>query len=153
MNSIYQIDNQLLSCIDPETGEVLDMEALTSLTIERDRIVEGLALYALELERQADSIGAEVKRLQERQRETREKAARLSLRLGEYLGHEKFKTDLVTVSFRRAEAVEVDPDTELPPEFRRVKYEPDKTAIKAALKAGKEVQGCCLTQNTSTIIR
>jgi len=54
------------------------------------------------------------------------------------------KTPLVRLSFRRSEAVVGDDDAPLPDEFVRVvpeKRSPDLTAIKAAIKEGREVKG------------
>lgn len=99
------------------------------------------------------NIDAEIKRLQERKAEAERRATRLAENLGAYLNHQKFQSDLVTVSFRRSESVLVEPDAELPEGMVRVKREPDKTAIKAALKAGQTVRGCLLVRNISTIIR
>lgn len=56
---------------------------------------------------------------------------------------------------RRAESVTLDPDADLPEEFIRVRRTeaPDKTAIKAALKAGRAVPGAELVQGRSWSIR
>ena len=35
MANIYEINQAILDCIDPETGEVLDMEALEQLQMDR----------------------------------------------------------------------------------------------------------------------
>ena len=42
---------------------------------------------------------------------------------------------------------------DLDPEFRRVKVEADKTAIGAALKKGREVEGCSLVERRSWSIK
>ena len=152
MNQIYAIDTQLSQLIDPETGEVKDYEDFCALSMERDRLVEGTALWIQELKRQAEAVAAEVKRLQERKATIERRVARLSEHLGEYLDHQKLQTDLVTVSFRRSEAVIVEPGARLTDDMLRVKYETDKTAIKAALKAGQEVPGCWLEKRISTIV-
>jgi hypothetical protein len=56
---------------------------------------------------------------------------------------------------RRTESVAIDPDAELPPEFLRERrtYAPDKTALKAALKAGQAVPGAELVTGRSWSIR
>ena len=152
MYQIYNIDAQLAQLVDQETGEVLDVEALTSLTIEHDRLVESVALLILELRRQAEAIGGEVKRLQDRKAAIEAKANRLAESLGGYLNHQKFKTDFVTVGFRKSEAVVVEPGAQLTEDLTRTKVEPDKTAIKAALKSGKVIPGCFLEHRISTLV-
>ena len=70
-----------------------------------------------------------------------------------------FRTAKVSVSFRKTESVEVTPDGLENLKAMRddlLKYkdpEPDKTAIKQALKDGLSVEGVRLTQNTSAIIK
>lgn len=61
------------------------------------------------------------------------------------------------ITSRRVSSVEVDPElapTDLPEEFQRVKttYSVDKTALGAALKAGREVEGAQLVERRSWTI-
>lgn len=51
------------------------------------------------------------------------------------------------LAVRKSESVEVDDPEALPPAFVRTKTEPDKAAIKAALKAGDKVPGARLVEN------
>jgi len=54
------------------------------------------------------------------------------------------------ITSRRTESVIVDaPAEELPAQFARVKVEANKTAIKAALKAGEQIDGCSLVERRS----
>ena len=43
MASIYEIDQAIMACVDPETGEILDMEALEQLQIDRTQKAENVA--------------------------------------------------------------------------------------------------------------
>jgi len=73
-------------------------------------------------------------------------------------GQKRVSLPLHDLASRKSEAVviDVDPDSKtfvdpekLPAELRRVKYEPDKTAIKTFLKAGGTFKGLSLEQRTS----
>ena len=58
---------------------------------------------------------------------------------------EKFKTAKVECSFRKSQRVEVENIDLLPEEFLKYKDpEADKTAIKEAIKEGKEITGARL---------
>ena len=57
------------------------------------------------------------------------------------------------ISFRKSESVEIDNVEELEDRFKRVKVEADKTAIKQAIKSGKEVKGARLVENNNLQIR
>ena len=64
-------------------------------------------------------------------------------------GLKKVKGGVYEVALSKSERVEVPVHTDgLPQEFVRVKVEetrePDKTAIKAAIKEGREIPGCSL---------
>ena len=43
--TIYEIDSQILECIDEETGEVLDVERLEKLMQDKENKIEAVALW------------------------------------------------------------------------------------------------------------
>lgn len=155
MASLYEIDMEIMSCIDPETGEVIDYERLDALNMERGRKIEGVACWIKNLLSDAEAIKAEKKVLEDREAKCRKKADDLKNWLTAVLGGEKFSTAKCAVSFRKSESVEVADIKLLPAELLRVKttYEPDKTAIKALLKDGQQVNGCCLVENRNVQIK
>ena len=46
---LYEIDEQILNCIDQETGEILDTEKLEQLQIDRNDKIENLILWIKDL--------------------------------------------------------------------------------------------------------
>ena len=44
MRALYEIDNEILACVDLETGEVIDTERLDALQMEREKKVEAVAM-------------------------------------------------------------------------------------------------------------
>lgn len=67
-------------------------------------------------------------------------------------GQTKWELPEHKVSLRKnAPSVEVFDEDKLPPGYIRVKCEPDKTRIKAALKAGEEVPGARFADPTTSI--
>jgi hypothetical protein len=109
------------------------------------------------LEADANAAETEAKRLSERKAAFSANAKRVKDRLFGAMrltGNEKIKTALFTIGIQKnAPSVMIDEDTKLPDEYVRVKYEPDKTAIKDALKAGAVIEGCRLVQGESLRIR
>ena len=156
---LYEIDNAILDCIDLETGEVIDTERLDALQMERDAKIENVALWIKDLKAEAEAIKAEKMALAERQRVAENKAESLKKWLAYALDGQKFSTARCAVSFRNTEKVEIS-DVGM---IRLMKEhdelltykepEPNKTAIKQALKDGLTVQGVQLVQNMSTIIK
>ena len=43
--NIYEIDSQILSCIDEETGEILDVERLEKLIQDKNNKIESVACW------------------------------------------------------------------------------------------------------------
>ena len=45
MATLYEIDEEILNCVDQETGEIIDPEKLAQLQMDFDKKVEGIALW------------------------------------------------------------------------------------------------------------
>lgn len=159
MMKLYEIDNAILECVDLETGEIIDPHKLSSLQMERDAKIENVACWIKDLKAEAEAIKQEKQALAERQKVAENKADSLKKWLAYALDGQNFSTSKCAVSFRKTESVEVTPDGLENLKAMRddlLKYkepEPDKTAIKQALKSGLSVRGVQLVQNTSTIIK
>ena len=156
---LYEIDNAILECIDMETGEVIDIDKLNELQIERDAKVENVACWIKELKAEAEAIKKEKQILADRQRTAENKAESLKKWLAYALNGQKFKTAKCSISFRNTESVEVTDEglENLMKEHDKLltykKPEPNKTAIKQAINDGLSVEGVQLVQNVSTIIK
>lgn len=154
MATLYEIDEAILACIDQETGEIIDGEKLDALQIEREEKLENVALWIKDLKAEAEALKAEKLAFAERQKAAESKAESLKKWLADALAGEKFKTTKVAVSFRKTQSVQVSDIWELDEKF--VKYaEPtaDKAAIKAAIKAGEEVNGATLIESVSLSVK
>lgn len=155
MANLYEIDQGILECIDFETGEVIDPERLESLQMERSQKIENVACWIKNLMSDAEAIKAEKAVLADREAKCRKKAEDLKKWLGIALEGQKFSSARCAVSFRRSETVEIADVALLPGELLRVKteVEPNRTAIKALLKEGQDVIGCCLVENKNIQIK
>ena len=156
---LYEIDNAILDCIDLETGEVIDTERLDALNMERDAKVENVVLWIKDLMAEANAIKTEKQKLAERQKVAENKAESLKKWLVYALHRKKFSTAKCAVYFKNTESVEV---TEEGLEVLMKEHdelltyktpEPNKKAIKDAIKDGLSVAGVQLVQNVSTIIK
>ena len=159
MAALYEINAAIElameDIVDPETGEILDdTSVLDSLMMERDEKVENIALYIKNLKAEADAIRSEEKNLAVRRKSCESRAERLRTYLANNLQGEKFKTPRVAISWRRSEAVQIDDLQQIPAAYLRYKDpEPDKTAIKEAIKNGIDIQGAELVTNLSMQIK
>ena len=155
MASLYEIDRAILECVDCETGEIVDQERLDSLMMERSEKIEAVALWVKNLESDATAYKAEKEAFAKREKQAADKAKRLKEWLARACEGNNFNTSRCDVRFRTSESVEIDEGATIPAEYMRTKTttEPDKVEIKAALKAGTEINGCRLVTNVNTNIK
>jgi len=129
--------DELLVEINEETGEVIDNSDLLKEELERLNKTKEEKLEALEYLRRdkvakADTLKAEIKRLQDRVKMFNREAERVKELEDMLLGGEKLKTDKFTFSYRTTKQVVVDNEECLLQDdsFVRIKRELDKKAIK-----------------------
>lgn len=127
--------------IDPETGEVLNMDALDAVTGALQNKAEAIACYIKGLLAEGQALKAEEAALYQRRKQAEKKAERLKEYLANALlsaGMNKLKTSRCALSFRRSEQVKIIDEDALPAEYVRTEIvkKPDKTALKTALQKG-----------------
>lgn len=152
--TLYEIDQGILGCIDPETGEISDFEKFDELTMERETKLENIALWIKNLKAEAEALKAEKQAFADRQKAAESKAESLKRYLEHALAGEAFKTTKVAVSFRKTTSVEVDNVYDLPNWYVRPgEPQADKVALKKDLVAGKEIEGAHLVEGLSVSIK
>lgn len=162
--TLYQIDTALHEIIersiDPETGELtIDPSELEALQMAREDKLENIALYYKNLIAEANAVKAEADALTDRRRVLERKAERMKTILTTGLAGEKFSTPRVSISFRKTSTLEIDLDKFMPfagayPKYLRMKDpEPDKVAIKEAIKQGGTIPGAQIVEKRSVIVK
>lgn len=154
--TLYEIDNEIMNCIDEETGEIIDIDRLNALEMERDRKVGNVACWIKDLKAEAEAIKAEKQALDKRQKAAENKAERLKEWLSSILQGEKFKDSKVSISYRKSEKVVFAEDfayVTLPDHMKKVTVEPRKTEIKEFLKAGGKIDGVKIEESSNMQIR
>lgn len=162
MATFREIDDALLALVD-EDGEILDLDAFKALQMEREKKIEGMALWVLDCRDEQDAIKYEIKRLQARLATAEHKEKRLREFLAEVLGGEKFKSPRVAVSYRTTPAVEIDDEDRVrqwamkdPAGEDVLRYRPpeiSKSEIRRLIQEGRQVPGAELVNRTSTMVR
>ena len=142
--------------VDPETGEILNADALHAVEAQAAEKVEATALYLRELDAEAKAAKEEADRMLARVKSMQKRSDYLKAMLLDALhATGKVKTGRVTVSIRTTQAVEIEEGANLPEAYTTVKtpVNPNKVAIKQALLDGVEVPGCSLEARESVSIR
>lgn len=154
MATLYEIDQGILNCFDLETGEILNVDKLSKLQMERDTKIENVALWIKNLNADIAAYKAEKDSFAEKEKQAKTKVEGLKTWLGFALNGNKFNTTKVAVSFRKSEVVEVD-EEQCPKEWmnEKVTFSPDKIAIKNAIKQGREIEGCTLIEKNNIQIK
>lgn len=154
MATLYEINNEILNCIDTETGEIVDVEKLAELQLARDEKIENIALWYKNLMSDAEQYKAEKAAFAEKERVAKNKAESLKKYLDSILAGAAFKTTRATVTYRASEGVVIDDISKVEDSY--LKYAeptPDKTAIKKALKDGVNVGGVHLESRNNISIK
>ena len=157
--NIYEIDQTIESLINPDTGEILDIDTFIDLQMERETKIENMALWVKNLVAESEAIKAEKNALYEREKAAKNKADSLKKYLSQILMGEKFSTPKVAVSFRKSASVDVDDafvEWAKNNASHLLKFsEPsvDKTAIKTALTNGKQIPYAKIAENQNIQIK
>ena len=152
--NLYEIDAEILGCVDVETGEIFDIDKFEELSLTRDAKVENICLWIKNLKAQAEALKAEKDSFAQRQKAVETKMESLKRYISCYLEGTAFESAKVKVSFRRSEAVEIMEGAVIPDEYLRFKEpEVNKAGLKAALKSGVQIAGVSIVENQNIQIK
>lgn len=153
--TLYEIDEAILNLVDEETGEVIDLEALEMLEMERDKKISNVACWIKDLKAEAEAIKAEKMNLAKRQATCENKVEQLKKYLADALGGVKFKDSRCSISYRKSVSVQLDDGAleKLPDAFVKVEKSARLTELKEAMKEGKSFDGVRLVENNNIQIR
>ena len=162
MASLFEIDQAIMDCIDMESGEILDIDRLNTLQMERDKKIESVALWIKNLEADAMAYKGQKDVFAEREKAAKNKIESLKKWLTGALNGQKMSTDKVAISFRKSDSVEIENEdgfvdwawkTHRDDLLKYTDPTPDKAAIKQAIKSGLTVFGCALVEKMNAQIK
>ena len=151
--SIYEIDDAIMSLVDMETGEIEDEKRFDELKMERTQKIENTGCYYKNLMAEAKAMKEEEVNLTRRRKSIENKAERIKNLLAYALNGDKFESPKVRCSYRKAKSVQVDDGfvawaEEHAADLLTFKEPvPNRTAIKAALEDGREIEHAEIVTN------
>jgi hypothetical protein len=167
MLKLYEIEQNYLAALDLFTDP--DQEIPPEVVADTLEAIEGefeikavrVAAFAKQMEAEAEAIKEAADRMEKRRRSLEARARWLKdyVKIGlEAMGRKKLDCPWFVLSVaNNPPAVVIFDENAIPAEFMRVPEPPppapDKTAIKAALAAGREVPGARLVNGTRLAIR
>lgn len=154
MASLYEISQQIIECVDSETGEIIDTEKLDMLNMEWNQKIENMVLWYKNLCSDAEAYKQEKNNFAEKQKASENKANSIKEYIARALAGQKFKTTKASVSYRRSEQVEIEDMALLDDDYLKF-AEPtvDKTRIKESIKQGIVVKGARLVEKNNIQIK
>ena len=163
MKALYEIDQEIMDCVDPETGEILDTEKLNALQMEREKKLEGVVLWIKDMNAESAAVKAEADKLTARKKALDNKVSALKQWLLYALNGEKLSTARCNVYHTHSQRVAVEDEKKLidflqtlndPEKFLKY-HDPElrKDEIKKALKSGTIIPGATLETTESVVIK
>lgn len=157
MSTLYELDKAIadFELEVNEDGEVLNIDELDELNLAREQKIEGISLWVKNLEAEKEAVKHEKDNFADRERRLGKKIDSLKRYLTYALDGQKFSTPKVAVSFRKSESVLVKDKYLIPDNYMNLSVvrEPNKTAIKNALKRGEEIMGVELLEKRNISIK
>ena len=157
--SIYEIDDAITSLVDMETGEIEDEKRYDELQMKRTQKVENIGCYYKNLVAEAKAMREEEANLAQRRKAVEGKAKRIKALLVYALKGERFESPRLRCSYRKAKSVRVDDGfvawaQEHADDLLTLKEPtPNRTAIKAALEDGREIEHAEIVTNESLQVK
>ena len=172
--NLYDIDQRLVTLIeegfDLEFGTIFESEeelakAIDEVQLDLDTKIENIGCYIKNLEAEVEAFKKEEDNLELRRKQTERKIEGLKRYLNGYLtacypndsdrAKWKFNSPKVVLGYRKSSSVEVPDIEKLDKKYLKIttKVDPDKTAIKDAIKNGEEVKGAFIKQNINLNIK
>ena len=150
--NLYEISKEMMACINEETGEI-ESEKFEELELEFQAKVENAGLWIKNLKAEAEALKNEKMVFAERQKSVENKVEALKKYLSNALGGNKFKTEKISISFRKSKAVEINDEFMIPEKYIEYQRKISKKAIIDDLKKDIEVGGCYLVENNNIQIK
>ena len=150
---LYEIEQAMIDCVDPETGEIINEEKMDALHMAKEEKIENICLWIKNLQAEALALKTEKDNFAERERVTKNKIESLKKYISHVLDGQKFETTKVKVGYRKSESLEILESAIIPDNFLKIKTEVDKAGLKKAVKDGLEIEGVYLAENRNISIK
>lgn len=137
--------------LSPELSQAL---AINETELKEKAINYGYVIRSFEYEN--DIIDAEIKRLKVLKEQKEKAIQKLKDAVSDAMnlyGIEKVESPALKLSFRKSESVEISENLDKRFMIEKVTLQPDKVAIKEAIKKGEQVEGAVLVINQNLQIK
>lgn len=161
--NLFQIEEAITNCVkldgredyvDVSTGEIIDIEALKALEMERDTKIRNIACWIKNLESDEKALADQEKIFRERKNAAKNKKEQLKSYLASFLAGKKWKNNEVNITWKKSYPVEITDINKLSSYYLKWKEpEPNKTLIGKDLKAGIKLNGAVIVEKNNMSVK
>lgn len=152
--TLYEIDDAILECVDQETGEVIDEEALAELQMERGKKIHNIAAYIINLKAEAAAAKERAEVFTARRKAAENKAESLQKYLERQLDGQKWSDQDFKITWRTSQATDIYDESAIPVDYQIAQAPKiDRAGLLRTLKMGKEVPGVRLVERQSMSVK
>lgn len=161
--TLFEIDQAIANCVkldgredyvDVSTGEVIDIQALDTLKMERNTKIRNIACWIRNLDAEEKALGEQEKIFRDRKNAAKNKKEQLKSYLAASLAGEKWKNNEVQITWKKSYPVEITDIKKLSSHYLKWKEpEPNKILIGKDLKAGIKLDGAMIVEKNNINVR
>lgn len=162
--NLFEIDEVITNCvklddredyIDVSTGEIIDVQALDALKMEKETKLRNIGCWVLNLDAEEKALAEQIERFTARKKAIHNKKESLKSYVGAFLNGSTWKCTECEFKWRTSESVQFSGNIKnVPVEYLRMKEpELDKAKIKKALKDGVVIAGCKLEKKSNLSVK
>ena len=130
--TLYEINQNIMSLIDEETGEITDIVAFEALLGAKEEKLENIIKLYKNATADSTALKAEA---------AAALADRMKAMLEAELDGNTFECTTGKVSFRKSKALIVDDEARIPEQYQKIAFSVDKAALKKAIESGENIAG------------
>lgn len=154
MATLFEINQEILDCIDLETGEIITPEKLEALQMDKHEKLRNIAFVALNAAADAKAYEEQEKKFAARKKAAKSTVEWAKETLARELAGKKMKEAEFTVSYRKSETVEISNINSVPDEFLAPQPpKVDKAGLKKAIKGGAVIDGVTIAEKKNIQIK
>ena len=154
MSALYEIQEDILACIDMQTGEIIDVERLHGLQMERRQKIRNIACWIKNLLADARAYEEEEKTFAARKTAAKNKADSLKQYLSDCLHGEKIQDKEFSIGWRKSQRIHIAEGATIPEAYLiPTPSKVDKQGLKEALKQGCILPGIYLREKENIQIK
>lgn len=152
---LYEINQEIMDCIDMETGEIIDQERLEQLNMAKDEKLTNIALLYINMKADAEAYEKQEKKFTALKKNAKATMEWCKNTLAKELEGQAFRDveKRFGISWRKSEKLEITEPEKISDEWKKIEIKYDLTGMKQAIKGGAQVDGAVISVNNNIQIR